>query len=113
MTQAERQYKMATRKSREFKTDPMSRERKSKAAVDDAFPNEQGRFPLHIPGAYQVAMGTRAEIVAWLRRVPRNTRAILIHFSSEASYKEYGPIFWHVAHELPECVARIQSNSTE
>jgi hypothetical protein len=51
--------------------------------------------------------------VIWLRRVLRDTRAILIPFSNEASYRIYGPIFWHVAHELPEIVARIQRRRFE
>jgi hypothetical protein len=53
-------------------------------------------------------MGTGKEIAAWLRGVPGNDRAILIPFPNEASYRIYGPIFWHVAHKLPEIVARIQ-----
>ena len=104
---------MATRKNREFKTAPRPKERKSKAAVDYAFPSEQERLPLHIPGTYQVAMGTDEEMVAWLRGVPRNTPAILIPFPNEASYRVYGPIFWHVAHKLPEIVVRIQRRRFE
>jgi hypothetical protein len=104
---------MATRKSREFKTGRRPKERKSKSADDYALPSEQERLPPHIPGGWNVAMGSGEEIVAWLRRVPRNTQAILILFSNEASYKKYGPIVWHVARELPEIVARIQRRRFE
>ena len=113
MTWAERQCKMATRKNWESKTGPRPTGRKSKAAVDYAFPSEQERLPLHIPGAYQVATGTGEEIVTWLRGVPQNTQAVLISFSNEASYRKYGPIFWHLAHKLPEIVARIQHRKFE
>jgi hypothetical protein len=99
---------MATRKDRKSKTEPRPKQRKSKLADECAFPSEQERLPLHIPGTYQVAMGTGKEIAAWLRGVPGNDRAILIPFPNEASYRIYGPIFWHVAHKLPEIVARIQ-----
>jgi hypothetical protein len=58
-------------------------------------------------------MGTGEEMVAWLRGAPRNTQAILITFSHEASYRMYGAIFWHVAHKLPEIVARIQHRRFE
>jgi hypothetical protein len=58
-------------------------------------------------------MGTDEEMVAWLRGVPRNTPTILIPFPNEASYRVYGPIFWHVAHKLPEIVARIQRRRFE
>ena len=58
-------------------------------------------------------MGTGEEIAAWLRGVPRNTQAILITFSHEASYRMYGPILWHVAHKLPEILARIQRRRFE
>ena len=104
---------MATSKDRKSKTEPWSKQRKSKLAGECAFPSEQERLPLHIPGTYQVAMGTGGEIVAWLRRVPRNIQAILIPFSDEARYRMYGPIFWHVAHKLPEIVARIQRRRFE
>jgi hypothetical protein len=104
---------MATFKDRKSKTEHRPKQRKSKAADEYACPSEQERLPLHIPGAYQVAMGTREEIVAWLQTVPGNTQAILIHFSDEASYGIYGPIFWHLAQELPEIVARIQRRRFE
>jgi hypothetical protein len=104
---------MATRKDRKSKTEPRSKQRKSKFAGECAFPSEQERLPLHIPGTYQVAMGTGEEIVAWLREVPRNTQAILITFSNEARYRMYGPILWHVAHKLPEIVAHIQRRRFE
>lgn len=104
---------MATRKDRESKTEPRSKQRKSKLAGDYAFPSEQERLPLHIPGTYQVAMGTGEEIVAWLQTVPQNTQAILITFSHEASYRKYGPILWHVAHKLPEILPRIQRRRFE
>ena len=104
---------MATSKDRKSKTEPWSKQRKSKLAGECAFPSEQERLPLHIPGTYQVAMGTGGEIVAWLRRVPRNIQAILIPFSDEASYRMYGPIFWHVAHKLPEIVERVQRRRFE
>ncbi len=58
-------------------------------------------------------MGTGEEIVALLRGVHRDTRAILITFSNEASYRMHGPIFWHVAHKLPEIVVRIQRRRFE
>jgi len=104
---------MATRKNRKTETSPRPKERKSKAAVDYAFPSKQERLPPHISGAYQVAMGTREEILAWMREVPRNTQTILIPFLNKASYRTYGPIFWHVAHVLPEIVARIQRRRFE
>ena len=104
---------MTARKDRKSKTDPQSKQRKSKLAGECAFPDEPERLPPHIPGTYQVAMGTDEEMVAWLRGVPRNARAILIPFSNEASYREYGPIFWHVAHKLPDIVACIQRRRFE
>ena len=104
---------MAARKDRKSKTEPRPKQRKSKLAGDHAFPSEQERLPLHIPGTYQVAMGTGEEIVAWLREVPRNTQAILITFSNEASYRVCGSILWHLAHKLPEIVARIQRRRFE
>ena len=104
---------MATRKDRKSKTEPRSKQRKSKLADERTFPSEQERLPLHIPGAYQVAMGTGEEIVTWLRAVPGNDRAILIQFPNEASYRKYGPIFWYVATKLPEIVARIQRRRLE
>jgi hypothetical protein len=104
---------MATRKDRKSKTEPRPKQRKSKLADECAFPSEQERLPLHIPGAYQVAMGTGEEIVTWLRGVPGNDRAILIPFPNETSYRLYGPIFWHVANKLPEIVARIQRRRFE
>jgi hypothetical protein len=113
MTWAERQCKMATRKNRGSKIGPRPKERKSKSADGYAFPSEQERLPLHIPGTYQVAMGTGEEIVAWFREVPPNTQAILITFSDEDSYRVHGPILWHVAHQLPVIVARIQRRRSE
>ena len=104
---------MATRKDRKSKAEPRSKQSQSKLAGDRAFPSKQERLPLHIPGTYQVAMGTDEEMVTWLRGVPRNTPAILIPFSNEASYRVYGPIFWHVAHKLPDIVARIQRRRFE
>lgn len=104
---------MATRKDRKSKTEPPSTRRISKLAGDYAFPSEQERLPVQIPGTHQVAMGTGEEIVAWLRGVPRNTQAILITFSNEASYRMYGPIFWHVTHKLPEIVAGGQRRRFE
>jgi len=103
---------MATRKNRKSRTSSRVKEMQLKAAVDCAFPSEQERLPLHIPGAYQVAMGARAEIVAWLRGF-QNTHAILIPFPNEASYRMYGPIFWHVVCQLPEIVARIRRRRFE
>jgi len=58
-------------------------------------------------------MGTGVEIVNWLRQTPGNTKAILIPFSNEASYRVYGPIFWHVSQKLPEIVARTQGRKFE
>jgi len=107
------QGEMTARKDRKSKTDPQSKQRKSKLAGECAFPDEPERLPPHIPGTYQVAMGTDEEMVAWLRGVPRNARAILIPFSNEASYRVYGPIFWHLAHKLPGIVARIQRRRFE
>jgi hypothetical protein len=104
---------MATRKSREFKTGPPPKQRQSKVSNEYAFPSEQERLPVHIPGAYQVAMGTQEEIMAWLQGVPPTSHAILISFSDEASFKKYGPIFWYVAHELPEVVARVRRRRFE
>jgi hypothetical protein len=104
---------MATSEDRKSKTESLPKQRKSKLAGECAFPTEQERLPPHIPNAYQVAMGTGEEIVAWLRRVPRNSHAILIPFSNEASYRIYGPIFWHVAHKLPKIVAGIQRRRFE
>jgi hypothetical protein len=60
-----------------------------------------------------MATGTGEEIVTWLRGVPDNDRAILIAFPNEASYRVYGPIFWHVAHKLPEIVERVQRRRFE
>jgi hypothetical protein len=104
---------MATRKDRKSKTEPRSKQRKSRLAGDPTFPSDQERLPLHIPGTYQVAMGTGEEIAAWLRGVPQNTQAILITFSHEASYRIYGPLLWHVVHKLPEILARIQRRRFE
>jgi hypothetical protein len=104
---------MAFRKDWKPKTEQRPEQRKSKAANEYGFPSEQERLPIHIPGVYQVALGTREEIVAWLQTVPRNTQAILIHFANEASYRIYGPIFWNVAQKLPEIVERIQRRRFE
>lgn len=113
MTWAEGQSEMARRDNRKSKTQQRPKKRKSKLSDEYAFPSEQERLPLRIPGAYQVAMGTSEEIVAWLRGVPGNARAILIPFSNETSYRMYGPLFWDVARELPEIVARVQRRRFE
>ena len=113
MTHMERQCKMASRKSREFKTGPRPKQKKSKLADEFVLPSEQERLPVHIPGTYQVAMGSREEIGVWLQSVPRHAQAILVEFSNEASYRICGPIFWHVALKLPEIVARIQRRRFE
>ena len=99
---------MATHKDRKSKTEPGPKQRKSRIPSGFVFPSERERLPLHIPGTYQVAMGTREEIVTWLRSVPRERRAILILFQNEASYRIHGPIFWHVAQKLPDIVARVR-----
>jgi hypothetical protein len=104
---------MAIRKDRKSKTEPRSKQRKSKLADECALPSEQERLPRRIPGAYQVATGTAEEIVTWLGRVSDNDRAILIPFPNEASYRMYGPIFWHAAQKLPEIVARVQRRRFE
>ncbi len=104
---------MAPREDRKSKSEPRSKQGKSKLAGECAFPSEQERLPLHLPGTYQVAMGTGEEILAWMREVPRNTRAILIPFPDAASYGTYGPVFWHVAHKLPEISTRIQRRRFE
>jgi hypothetical protein len=96
------------RKSREFKTGPELKQKESKMTEERKFPDQQERLPLNITGAYEVAMGTREEVMAWLQRVPGNSHAILISFSNEASFRVYGPIYWHVVRELPETVSRIQ-----
>lgn len=104
---------MATRRDRNSRTEQRPRQRRSRAADEFAFPSEQERLPPHIPGTYQVAMGTREEIGVWLQAVPRNSGAILVGFSNEASYRSWGPIFWHIAQKLPEIVARIQHRRFE
>ena len=104
---------MATRKGQKSKTEPRSKQRKSKLAGECAFPSEQERLPFHIPGTYQVATGMGEEIVTWLRGVPGNGRAILISFPNEASYRVYGPIFWQVASKLPKIVERVQRRRFE
>ena len=104
---------MAIRKDRKSKTEPRSKQRKSKLADECALPSEQERLPRRIPGAYQVATGTAEEIVTWLGRVSDNDRAILIPFPNEASYRMYGPIFWHAAQKLPEVVAHAQRRRFE
>jgi hypothetical protein len=108
-----RKRKVTTRKSREFKTGPQHKERKSKVNNEYAFPSRQERLPVHHPGAHQVAMGTREEVVAWLQRIPGNSHVILISFSNEATYKKHGPICWHVAKELPKIVARVRRRRFE
>lgn len=65
---------MATRKSRELKTGSRLKQRKSKVTDECKFPGQQERLPLNIPGAYEVAMGTREEVLAWLQRVPGNSK---------------------------------------
>jgi len=104
---------MATRKDRRSKTEPRSKQRQSELAGDRTIPSERERLPLHIPGTYQLAMGSGEEIAAWLQGVPRDTQTILIAFSNEVSYRNHGPIFWHVAHKLPEIVARKQRRRFE
>ena len=104
---------MATSKDRKSKTEPRSKQGEQKLAGECALPSEQERLPLRIPGNFQVAMGTDEEIVAWLGGVSGNGRAILISFPNEASYRRYGPIFWHVAHKLPEIVERVQRRRFE
>jgi hypothetical protein len=98
---------MATRENRKSRTGPRPKEPESEDAVDSAFPSEQERLPLHIPGAHQVAMGTREEIMTWLGGFPQNMQVVLITFPNDDSYRTYGPIFWHVVRQLPEIVARI------
>jgi hypothetical protein len=104
---------MATSKDRKSKTEPRPKQRRSKLDEECAFPSEQERLPFQIPGSYQAAMGTGEEIAVWLRTVPRNTQAILIAFVNEASYRIYGPIFWHIASKLPEIVTRVQHREFE
>jgi hypothetical protein len=104
---------MPTRKSREFKTEPGPKQRKSKIADEYPFPNPEERLPPIVPGACNAAMGDSEEIVAWLRGFPRNTQTILILFANEASYRMHGPIFWHVVRQLPEIVARIRRGRFE
>jgi hypothetical protein len=104
---------MATRKSREVKTGSRPKQRKSKVTDECLFPGQQERLPLHIPGAYEVAMGTGEEVAAWLQGASGNSHAILISFSDEASFRVYGPIYWHVVRKLPETVSRIQRHRLE
>jgi hypothetical protein len=104
---------MAGRKNRESKTAPQVKDMEAGASADWAFPSKQERLPPQTMGTHQVATGTREEISAWLQKVPRNTGVILIHFSNEASYKRYGPLFWYVARELPKIVARVQRRRFE
>ena len=92
---------------------PKNRKKKSRTAVDDTFPSKQERLPLLVQESYQVAMGTHAEIVSWLRVVPRNSHVILISFSNEASFKKHGLVFWHVACQLTEIVGRIRRRRFE
>ena len=101
------------RKTRELETGPSLRQKKSKITEECTFPGQQERLPLYIPGAYQLAMGTREETIAWLRGVPLNVQAILITFSDEASYRTCGPTIWYAAQELPKIIARIQRRRFE
>lgn len=107
MTWSEGQCRMANRESRKSKKEARAKQRESRITDENAFPSQRERLPPHIPGGCNVAMGLGEEIVAWLRVVPGNTPAILISFPNEASFRIYGPIFWHVVHELPEIVQRI------
>jgi hypothetical protein len=102
---------LAKRKDQKHKAEP--RPSKSKLADNYAIPSDQERLPVHVPGTYQVAMGTGAEIVNWFREVSGNTQAILIRFPGEESYKAYGPILWDVANKLPKIVARTQRRKFE
>jgi hypothetical protein len=104
---------MATRRNREFKTEPRPKQRKSKITDEYPFPSPQERLPPFIPGACNVAMGNGEEIVAWLRGLPQNTQVILIPFPNEASYRKYGPILWHVVRQLPDTAARIRRRRFE
>jgi len=104
---------LAKRKEQKPKAEPRPKRSKSKLAQYPAFPSDLERLPLHIPGTYQLAMGTGEEIVNWLGQAPGNAQAILIPFPNEASYRMYGPIFWHVAHKLPEIVERTQRRKFE
>ena len=104
---------MAKAKDRKPKTES-GQKRNKRALVDEfAFPSDQERLPLPIASAYQVAMGTKEEIVGWLRGIPSDSRVILITFSNEASYRKYGPIYWQVAKMLQEIVARIERRRFE
>ena len=104
---------MATGKSREFKTGPRSKQRKSKATDEYPFPSPRERLPPIVPGTCNVAMGDSEEIVAWLRGFPPKTQTILFLFPNEASYRKYGPILWHVVRQIPEILARIQRRRFE
>ena len=104
---------MTISNDRNSETKPRHKRNISKLADKFAFPGDHERLPLHVPEAYQVAMGTGDEIVNWLRQVSGNTQAILIPFSNEASYRVYGPIFWHVANKLPQVVERNQRRKLE
>lgn len=104
---------MTKRKDRKSKAESPSKQGNSQRVDEYTFPSEQERLPLHIPGAYQVAMGTGEEIRAWMQGVSPNMRAILVPFPNEESYKMYGPLFWHLAHRLPVIVARVQERKLE
>jgi hypothetical protein len=104
---------MTARKGSKSKTKQPPKQTKPKDHEEYAFPSEQERLPAHIPGTYQVAMDTRQEIGAWLQAVPKDSQAILIQFLDEASYRLFGPTFWHIALRLPEIVARIQRRRFE
>ena len=104
---------MATRKSREFKTGPRPKQRKSKIAGEYPFPSLQERLPSLVAGDCNTAMGDGEKIVTWLGGFPQDTQVILISFPNEASYRTYGPTFWNVVRQLPEVVARIRRRRFE
>jgi hypothetical protein len=101
---------MTKRKQRKPKTDEQI---KWTPGEEFALPSAEERLPSYIPDAYQVAMGTREEVLGWLRRIPRDRRVILISFPSETGYRTYGPIYWHVARKLPEIASRVQRRQFE
>ena len=104
---------MANAKDRKSKTESGPKRNKRRLADELAFPSDQERLPPPNASTYQVAMGTKEEIVGWLKGIPSDSRLILISFSNEVSYREFGPIYWHVAQMLPEIVARIQRRRFE
>ena len=99
--------------ARDRKSNKGPKRNKRRLADEFAFPSERERLPLPNSSAYQVAMGTNEEILGWLSKLPPDGRLVLITFSNEASYRKYGPIYWHVAQMLPEIVARIQRRRFE